>query len=144
MLILNLKGIVFLLFLCLVVSCSDKSNDTSELNKDVEVKQQAIDLKKEQVEKKPEQKPGAETKVDIMKPLDGKDPCFMAVELLRTEGDVTMFKDLGDSIIVNSAEAATDSHRTYMGIIGARLKESKSIPEIRQELLDTCRLLKKK
>jgi len=76
---------------------------------------------------------------DIMKPLYSNDPCFIAVELIRDQGDVATYSDLGDAIIIKGNEVPTDSHRTYMSIIGKMLKEKKEIREIRQTLLDTCR-----
>lgn len=80
---------------------------------------------------------------DIMMPLDGADPCFEAVELIREPNDVNTYRDLGDSILLADDEPARDDHRTYIGIIGAMLKKDRTIAEIRQAILDTCRTLKK-
>lgn len=78
---------------------------------------------------------------DIMRPLNVTDTCFMAVELIRDQGDVAMFKELGDQILIKDDAATGDNNKTYFGIIGKMLKENKSIREIRQTLLDTCRKL---
>jgi len=76
---------------------------------------------------------------DIMKPLSGTDICFEAVELIRDEGDVATFKDLGDSILLKDDYIQRHGQKTYFGTIGGMLKDNKSIPEIRQVLLNKCR-----
>lgn len=114
---------------------------------DSEKKENAAVVIEEQTQEKVEPEKTNESATlpspNIMNPLPGTDPCFEAVELLRDEGDAQMYRNLGQSILLDDNEVAKDSHRTYMGIIGGMLRDKKRIPEIRQKVLDTCRFLKK-
>lgn len=89
----------------------------------------------------PDQYPELNKDFNIMKQLPGLDPCFGAVEFFRDEGDVTNYKSFGDAILLDKSYKLDNSHKTYIGIAAGMIRDKKSIPEIRQKLLDTCRLL---
>lgn len=137
---MNRINILFIILFLSLAACSTEKEQPPPLKENSE---QSLTPSSEATSEIKKNIPKKSKIPDIMTPLVGTDPCFEAVELIREPNDVKMYRDLGDSILLTDDEPARDDHRTYMGIIGAMLKKDRNVADIRQAILDTCRMLKK-
>jgi len=136
-----------------MVACGKADSDKNE-GGGVNIEREQAESSSVSVDIKLEELSGSQTEkstevslvvsADIMRMMNGTDPCFVPVELVRDEGDLATYRAQGDKIILKKKEVETHTHRTYMDIIGRMIKEKKSIPEIRQAVLNTCRRVTKK